>query len=199
MDILILLETLLFTVSLAVPMPHRRGVRDLTPALPTTTVQGVDEPFLLIAFDQRRNGTTPSSWQAFIPSVYEIANNVPVKVLVAPDNIAIFDRLLDEPIRRLGTERYRLEYVSYHSRVELRSLVLGARFVVTDLPHVAAWAKDLGKDSIDLQNNGVRWSVKSSGGNDVLSLFRQVVRAHDTPSRSYHPAELGALFALDRN
>jgi exopolysaccharide biosynthesis polyprenyl glycosylphosphotransferase len=180
LDLLILLETVLFTIGLAFRLAGRHAAQELQPAVvPTTAMEGVDEPYLLVALDQRRNGVYPSSWQSLVPSIYEVADRWPVKVLVAPDNIGIFDGLLQESIQRLGTARYRLAYVSYHSRTELRTLVLGARCVVTDLPHVTVWAKDFGKDLMAVQEDGIRTTVRTPAGKEVLQAIGHLSRQRE--------------------
>src|SRR4051812_45814307 len=124
LDMLILLETMFFTVGVMVKAVLRRSDQDAKPAMPTS-MEGADEPYVLVALDQRRDGTQPATWQKFVPAAYAIADRWPVKLLVAPGNVETFDKLLDEPVSRLGRHKHRAEYVSYRSRVELRSLVMG--------------------------------------------------------------------------
>ena len=80
-----------------------------------------EEQYVLVALDQRRNGRLPASWHTFLPAVYSISHRWPVRIVVAEGNRMHVDQLLDEAIRRLGTNGYRTTYAPYRSRIELKS------------------------------------------------------------------------------
>jgi hypothetical protein len=182
LDMLILLETVFFTIGVVVKAILRRSEQDAKPAIPTSSVEGVDEPYVLVALDQRRDGTQPATWQKFVPAAYAIADRWPVKLLVAPGNVEVFDKLLDEPVSRLGRHKHRAEYVSYRSRVELRSLVMGAQLVITDLPHVGAWAKEAGKGVLLVSDDGVRWSSRQSVATDIVRALTEALPTRTVPA-----------------
>jgi hypothetical protein len=101
---------------------------------------------------------------------------------VAPGNVETFDKLLDEPVSRLGRHKHRAEYVSYRSRVELRSLVMGAQLVITDLPHVGAWAKEAGKGVLLVSDDGVRWSTRQSVATEIVRALTEALPTRSVPA-----------------
>ena len=174
-DMLILLETLFFTFGLILRAPKRRSLADQKPAVITPEDAGSDEAYLIVALDQRRNGVQHDSWQAVLPAAYSVADRWPVKILVARENVATFDRLLDGPIRRLGTQNYRSEYVVYRDRDELRTLIKGARLVITDLSHIEAWAKETGRDVLSVDEDGIRRSPGTQPADEIVNALDEVL------------------------
>jgi len=73
-------------------------------------------------------------------------------------------------------EPVRLKDAAYD---ELRTLVLGARCVVTDLPHVTVWAKDFGKDLMAGQEDGIRTRVRTPAGKEVLQAIGHLSRQRE--------------------
>lgn len=177
-DLLILLETLFFTLGLVGKAAKRRAPQELKPAPLPTDGRTADGNFLLVAFDQRRNADVPSSWHTLLPAAYALANRWPLKVLAAVDNVATFDILLDEPIRRLGMSSYRTEYVPYHGRTELRLLSMNATLVITDLPHVAQWATEAGVSLLSVHDDGLRWSKPSLAADELANVLRNTGLQH---------------------
>ena len=76
--------------------------------------------------------------------MYQIADRYRIKMLVARDNVQIYDALAADALRRFGSSRHQPELIVYDTRAELRSLVRGATAVITDLPHVARWSAEVG-------------------------------------------------------
>ena len=112
LDGVILLETVFFTLSL---LPRRlwsvlrkrlRPVaeRELPPA---TQNAEVSDEFVLVALDQRSDGSVLDSWSTGLRTARSLATSRVIRVLTAP-------------------------------------------VVVTDLPHVARWAKEKGIETVDL-------------------------------------------------
>ncbi len=127
------------------------------------------QPYVLLALDQRGSGGPPGSWRTWLPAAHAVSADWPVKVLVTTDNLAEFEMLLDESEMRLGARDYRTEYALYRSATELRELTLAALMVITDLPHVAQWAKEKGIDVLSVQPDNLEWSPRSTWGEGVMS------------------------------
>ena len=79
-----------------------------------------------------------------VPAMYQIADRYRIKMLVARDNVQIYDALAADALRRFGKSRHQPELIVYDTRAELRSLVRSATAVITDLPHVARWSAEVG-------------------------------------------------------
>jgi exopolysaccharide biosynthesis polyprenyl glycosylphosphotransferase len=199
LDSVILIETVLFTVGVFVGGLWRRGVE--APAVRVqaearngrgTRIQSgavaqsvasstgaahslASDPYVLIALDQRRNGTVPPSWQSAVPAAYALSSRCRVKTLVAATNVEFFDRLLNEPAARLGTLSYRTEYSLYGSLAELRALICNAILVVTDLEHVSAMARDGNVDTVILEPHGSRWISRSHSSDRVIDTLAQIM------------------------
>jgi exopolysaccharide biosynthesis polyprenyl glycosylphosphotransferase len=198
LDVVILIETVLFTLEvLAGTLSRRRGeapavrvqaearngrgarVQSRRMSRPVAVSNGVShssgsEPYVLIALDQRRNGTVPDSWHTTVPAAYALSSCCRVKTLVAATNVDAFDRLLNEPVARLGTHAYRTEYAVYHTPMELRELALGAFLVVTDLGHVATMASEAGIDTVMLEDGDSRWMSRSPETARMVDNLRTV-------------------------
>lgn len=178
MDVLILFETLFFTLGL---VPRRMGRRRVLPQLSTvlpretstgsvSTQSDAEDGYVVAALDQRVDGTLPQSWLTCVPALYELAGaKQAVKILVAPDNVTAFDHLAEGP--QSGDERNdsSVEYIPYTSRSELRAVTLGAKLVLTDLRHVQAWAHDAGKDVVFVEGDSVKWQPGGSGTSAIAN------------------------------
>jgi lipopolysaccharide/colanic/teichoic acid biosynthesis glycosyltransferase len=199
LDLVILVETVFFTVDVVVRHLFRKPRQDTravgaaptavawerTPALDSvlgmkreTVTPGrlaapsperSRDPSVLVALDQRRSGGVPENWQIYLPAAYAVSRRWPVRVLVAADNLASLDGLLDEPVRRLGTRDYRTDFAPYGSGSDLRALTLGVRAVITDLPHVAAWAKAGGIDVLCISDHTVSPFTRSGSGRQIVA------------------------------
>jgi hypothetical protein len=171
MDALILLETLFFTIGLVLSAPRRRRAEDRRPAMLPSDDHSAEDRHVLVALDQRHNGWTPVHWRHLVPAAYTLADRWSVKVLVGGNNVPLFDRLLDEPIRRLGSRHYRAEYVSCDGCAELQVLVAGAKIVITDLPHVVAMATTAGIDHLFIERDRVRSSIHTHSASEILNAL----------------------------
>jgi exopolysaccharide biosynthesis polyprenyl glycosylphosphotransferase len=206
LDSVILIETVLFTLGLLVGGLWRRrgeapavlvqaearsgrgsrtqsgGISQAVAGSNGAAHSSASEAYVLIALDQRRNGTVPVSWQTAVPAAYALSACCRVKTLVAASNVDAFDRLLNEPVARLGTQSYRTEYALYHAPAELRDLVSRAILVVTDLDHVVTIASEAGLDTVVLESGGSRWVSRSHSGDSVVdsitSVFPFTVEQH---------------------
>jgi exopolysaccharide biosynthesis polyprenyl glycosylphosphotransferase len=128
------------------------------------------DPYVLVALDQRRNGSIPQSWQRAVPAAQVLASQCPVKTLVAETNMQVFDRLLDEPATP-GTNRFRTEYALYRTLAELRELASKAILVVTDLEHVAYIARCAKVNTVMIEPGGARWASRFHGGNQLVNTL----------------------------
>lgn len=177
-DVLILFETLFFTIGL---VPKRISRRRVVPHLNTilsagTPTSGVvrqpiaGDGYVVAALDQRVDGALPQSWLTCVPALYELAGaEQVVKILVAPDNVTAFDQLTDEPQSGKEPNDKCIEYIPYTSRAELRAVTLGAKLVLTDLRHVRQWAEEAGRDVVFVEGDTVRWQPGSSGTSDIAN------------------------------
>jgi hypothetical protein len=171
MDALILLETLFFTLGLVLTAPFRHTMEDFRPAPLPAIDPEEDERYVLLVLDQRHGGVMPAHWRMLVPATYTLADRWPAKVVAAGSTMALCDRLLAEPIRRLGTDGFRMEYISCQHRGELRARIAHARVVLTDLPHVADIAAQDGVDHLLITRDGAHASVRTHGANEILSEF----------------------------
>jgi exopolysaccharide biosynthesis polyprenyl glycosylphosphotransferase len=100
LDLLILLETGLFTVGLLMRriLSADRIRRRLAAPYPEPELQLEPEasPNLLVALDQRVRGNAGPHWRACLMAARAVANSGSVKVLVAPRNVNTMTRLLAE-------------------------------------------------------------------------------------------------------
>ena len=177
MDLLILFETLFFTIGL-VPrkmsrrrvVPHLDVVTENRSSEDTSPQPGTADGYVVAALDQRVDGALPQSWLTCVPALYELAAaRQTVKILVAPDNVAAFDNLADGPQGSSERNGADVEYVPYTSRAELRAVTLGAKLVLTDLQHVEQWASEAGKDVVFVEGKSVRWQPGGSSPSDIAN------------------------------
>jgi hypothetical protein len=139
------METAFFTVGQVLKVFRRQAKEDARPADVTGQMVRSAEPYVLLALDQRCGSSTmPESWRSLVPTMYQIADRYRIKMLVARDNVHIYDALTADAVARYGTPRHQPELIVYGTRAELRSLVRGATAVITDLPHASRWSAEVG-------------------------------------------------------
>ncbi|HEX6536111.1 MAG TPA: sugar transferase [Gemmatimonadaceae bacterium] len=192
MDVLILLETLFFTIGLALSAPRRYSAADYRPATVSPDDPRADERHVLVALDQRGCGAgsgdaVPPAWRRYVPAACALADRWPIKMMVAAPNVPRLDRLLDASMRHARSGDRRIEYTWHSSGDELRALVAGACLVITDLPHVTAVAAEVGVDHLCLERGGARAVVRTSPAREILRvldpLFRNATAAPIAPHR----------------
>ena len=169
-DLLILFETLVFSIGQVARAIVRPSAADARPAS-IGAPELDDERYVVVALDQRTSHPLGERWQQFVPAAYALSDRWPVKLLVAGVNVAVLDELLAPTIGRLGTRGFHTEYVPYQGRAELRALVAGARLVITDLPHVAAWAREEDVDLLSIHDDALRLDTSSRPARDVLDAL----------------------------
>jgi exopolysaccharide biosynthesis polyprenyl glycosylphosphotransferase len=108
LDLLILLETAVFTVAIlgrrlfGTERRRKRKAVASRPAVAETAGPG-RECFLLVALDQRVRDGGISRWEPFVSSAREAADGRTVKILVAPRNLPAMTRLVDAQRRLAAT------------------------------------------------------------------------------------------------
>jgi exopolysaccharide biosynthesis polyprenyl glycosylphosphotransferase len=181
LDALILLETAFFTAGLALKALKRlnKGSVGQKAAIDTPRTGS----FRLVALDQRRRSeVVPENWTRLVPAVCSAAQLLPVRVLVAPDNVPEFDALLHDTMRE-GNAEYEL----YTGQAALYSLVRRATLVVTDLQHVVRWSKRVGVGVFALDEKGVHWSAGESEVPEAAPIFTAML----APALSIEPEVAG--------
>jgi lipopolysaccharide/colanic/teichoic acid biosynthesis glycosyltransferase len=142
LDVLVLFETLFFTLGLLLrPRWRQRDESGDDLAAIVNNVSSEEENVVLLALDQRRGRDTERLWRRWVGPVAELAARRPIKILVASENVAAFDSLLRETGHALNGSAGRLEYVLYESAYDVRALVETSSLVISDLKHVQAWAR----------------------------------------------------------
>ncbi|HUP00140.1 MAG TPA: sugar transferase [Gemmatimonadota bacterium] len=202
LDFLILLETLFFTIGLASNVARRESLKPPLSKIPLPMPSSSSKPepgdgYILVALDQRRTDTLPESWITCAPAFYVLASHGHLKLLVAPDNVAVLDGLVEEPASERVRAVDRTEYVPYVDRSQLRALTYGAKMVVTDLDHVDGWARDGNVDVLFVEGQRMRWYNRSHGCEALVADLAERIsidmpddRAHQvlaagTPEPSY--------------
>jgi exopolysaccharide biosynthesis polyprenyl glycosylphosphotransferase len=181
LDALILLETAFFTAGLALKAIERLNRGSVGQKAAIDTPQ--NGSFLLVALDQRRRGETiPENWNRLVPAVCRASQLLPVRVLVAPDNVAEFDRLLHATMRD-GNAEYEL----YTGQAALYTLVRSATLVVTDLQHVVRWSKRVGVGVFALDEKGVHWAAGENEVPEAMPIFTAML----APALSIEPEVAG--------
>jgi exopolysaccharide biosynthesis polyprenyl glycosylphosphotransferase len=185
MDVLILLETVFFTIGLVLSVPRRRSTEDYRPATIASYRHDGDGPYVLLALDQRSDPSTSMHWRTLAPAAYTLADRWPIKLLATDSNVAALERTLGESMRRLGSYDYRAEYVSCRNADELRALVAGASMVITDLSHVATMAANAGVDHLTIEREGVRTSIRTRTAREIIDALGPLfppTRRQDAPA-----------------
>lgn len=106
LDMMILLETLIFTASLPFSRMAgriRRSAAGTAAARAPEALAGEDissagGSYLLLALDQRLRGGEGGRWAPFVVAVSDAAGGRPVRILVAPSNVPEMKRILQERI-----------------------------------------------------------------------------------------------------
>jgi exopolysaccharide biosynthesis polyprenyl glycosylphosphotransferase len=199
LDALILLETAFFTAGLVLRTlmsgwPHSRFAQQVLQPLPegacTREAPGASGPvpvgdpgaYVLVALDQRYNdGAVPQTWIHGIQVAAAAGRRWAVKVLAAAQNRATFDRLFAEVDRGHDWEDRYTTYVAYRARAELRELVMGARLVLTDLPHIAEWVRDAGRDLVWASPAGLQWLWNNGHRDEAVAELAGWVSAAAVP------------------
>lgn len=181
LDALILLETAFFTAGLAIKALQRLNRGSVGQKATIDTPHA--ESFLLVALDQRRRTEgIPENWNRLVPAVCAAAQLLPVRVLVAPDNVSDFDELLRNTLRE-GSAEYEL----YTGQAALYALVRDATLVVTDLQHVVKWAKRIGVGVFALDETGVHWTAGNSDAPEAVPILTAML----APALSIEPEVAG--------
>lgn len=170
LDFLILVETAIFVLkSLSSGAVSRvRRARRLEPRRAKRSPRSVARPetqqvpasnghYVFVALDQRGRLSESPSWESLIPACVELSQQWPVKLLVAPCNRPRIDEMVTEQAdRKRNGDRKLPEYIEYRSTEHARSAAAGATVVVTDLSHVAGWARQSGTGLAQLEQGSVR-------------------------------------------
>jgi lipopolysaccharide/colanic/teichoic acid biosynthesis glycosyltransferase len=184
LDMLILMETLFFTLGVVFGTLDRRSDPPSAEKEPAgvEAVPAVDDEYVLLALDQRLNGSLPRSWRACIPAVFELSDRWPVRMVVAEGNREKFDGLIEEAVARVGRDGRRTSYAPYRSRSELRRLVLEARLVITVLEHVARWTEEAGVDLLLADDGGAQWWPRSRVPDPIVSELSRLMTVYVAPT-----------------
>lgn len=194
LDVLILLETLLLTFGMVVGgLDGTVRKTEIEGDVEELDHRGPDTDYVLVALDQRHNGRLPESWEVSIPAAYRLADRWPVRIVVSDGNIAALDDLLEETIKRLGTDGYEVAYAPYQSRSELRRLSLGARLVITDLKHVSSWAQEAAIEVLIVEQGGVRWWPRSRVPDPPVSAISEFLTVYVRPPLERENVDRGHL------
>ncbi|HUP19949.1 MAG TPA: sugar transferase [Gemmatimonadota bacterium] len=193
LDMLILMETLFFTLGVVFGTLDRRTApaAEKMPAGAEKHLPAMGDEYILLALDQRRNGSLPRSWRACVPAVFEVSDRWPVRVVLAEGNRETFESLIEETVARVGRDGRQTSYAPYRSRSELRRMVLEARLVITDLEHVGRWTEEAGVDLLLADDGGAQWWPRSRVPDPIVSeLSRHMtVYVGPSPQEAEGPAE----------
>jgi len=180
LDLMILMETGFLTVGAFAAKLVRPWREKREPA--TGQVQMIPrEAYVLVALDQRWDGDVPVNWKALAPATYEFSTDRPVRIVVTDANRPSLDRLLAEAMGRLGVEGCTFSYTSYRSRSDLRQQVVEARLVITDLPHVEAWARESGTEVVFAEEGRLKWWPRARVPDPVVSDLSKVIEVEVAP------------------
>lgn len=199
LDLLVLFETVFFTLGVMIGCFDRRSVqRNGSAARGPAPMPAVDEGYVLVALDQRTDQALPASWRTCLPASYAISDRWSVRVVVAEGNRRALGDLLEETAGRLGGDGRRTSFAQYESRSELRRQVLGARLVVTDLPHVAEWTDEAGLDLLFAEPGGVKWWPRSRAPDPIVAeLSRRItVQVASSDGTSRQGARVPSIISL---
>ena len=174
-DFLILVETLFFTIGQLGRIARRRSPAEARPA--NLGPEPADEhgAHVLVALDQRAVRPLSEHWQEFVPALYALSARWPVKLLVAGVNVTSLDELLAPTVARLGTRGYQIEFFPYLGRSDLQAAVAASTLVVTDLPHVAAWAREQQVDALAIRDDVVEYLASATPATDMLRALRDAL------------------------
>ena len=154
LDVVVLFETMIFTASLVAARSARRfrpGRRRPAPAAPESRGGG---DYTLVALDQRL-APAADRWTSLLPAALAwVPSSSAVRVLAARGNAAAMQAAVGLATADWTPPAGALAYETYRSREQLRVLCEGARLVITDLPHVAEWARGAGVEVVPLTPDG---------------------------------------------
>jgi exopolysaccharide biosynthesis polyprenyl glycosylphosphotransferase len=142
----------------------------------------VDDGYVFVAMDQRRRPDEPTSWDVGVTVSVALSRRWPVKLLVAQCNSSAIDGIVNQQLPGATDRTEEMpEYLEYVSNSAVRIAVESADVVLTDLPHVAAWARDKGAGLVRVDGSGA--TVEPNGGRPVpqglLEELRSVVAVRD--------------------
>lgn len=159
LDLVVLIETAIFTVAL-VPrrirrMLEKRAARSGGRSVESTSTGGpageARGKYVFVALDQRSNGSVRDSWNAGLSVARARADGGVIRVLATKANVEMYDALVKaSALGPEGEGSSIVEYIPYERQGELRTVASSAQVVVTDLPHVAKWAREEGIETVDL-------------------------------------------------
>ena len=146
------------------------------------TAAEADDGYVFVALDQRRRPDEPASWDLGVSVSVALSRRWPVKLLVAPCNSSVIDGIVSKQVPQVQDRKDTMpEYVEYVSNSTVRVAAESADVVLTDLPHVAAWARGTGVGLVRVDESGA--TVGPNGGRPVpLSLveeLRSIVAVQD--------------------
>ena len=157
LDVVVLFETVLFTASLVAARSVgrlRHDRRPAAPAAPAAPASRDGDDYTLVALDQRL-AHTADRWASLLPAALAwVPSGSAVRVLTARSNAAAMHAAVgvatDVATAHGAPSTGALTYETYRSREQLRVVCEGARLVITDLPHVAEWARGAGVEVVPL-------------------------------------------------
>jgi hypothetical protein len=81
----------------------------------------------------------------------EWADGAVIQVLATPANVRKYDALVRDTVPDAENgDSAMVEFVPYERQAQLRALTRSAHVVVTDLPHVAEWAREKGVETVEV-------------------------------------------------
>ncbi len=150
LDIIILLETLFVTVEIVVKRVLRSEYQiDRGPAQADHLAEAAArQRYVLLAMDQRRSGAFAGTWRKGIDLALHRPMGLPVRVTTSASNLDELEGLIRESTEEGPGQVVRIVEVSNPS--EVRSLISGARTVITNLKSVEGWAREQGAQLVAL-------------------------------------------------
>jgi len=187
LDWLILGETGLFAISRIVRVVGRQirfiltGSRRVEPAAArqaaaVAQLAEANDGYVFVALDQRRRPDDPSGWNLGVSVSVALSRLRPVKLLVAPCNSTLIDGIVNQELVRFPDRADPLpEYVEYSSNSMVKVAAEAADVVLTDMPHVAAWARGIGAGLVRVDASGA--TIEPNGGRPVPTNLVEELRA----------------------
>lgn len=113
---------------------------------------------VVVALDQRCRPSEPSSWSQFIPPAVALSQHWRVKLLVASRNGRRFDEIANgSRVLVISSDLPSPEYIEYLGLDSVEAAMSPTAVVVTDLHHVASWAKDNGVSLVEIGTDGASY------------------------------------------
>jgi exopolysaccharide biosynthesis polyprenyl glycosylphosphotransferase len=139
LDLLILLETVLFTIGLAL-----KAFRGKEETRGTGQEKPESSPYILVAMDPAASGNQPNSWRTWMGVVDGMSWRWPVKILEPGNGTGVDDARTDALAPPgAGTTR-----VNHYTQADLKALVTGARLLITDMAEVKELADEAGIEAL---------------------------------------------------